>query len=389
MNEIIYFEKLMKTSKADPKEYLSKLIQHYNDKPVETNIENSDGNKFYFFNNVFSHYLSIFNKLSDKAINLRTSSPEEYLNSGYLVSEINSTLRAEGVHSTRKMVEDIITYKKKSEKNIKLNEVEKLISNMFDAMRFVLSNRDANSFSEKGIFTLYSIMTAGITENIIEEQKWYRQGDVFIGGEKGEEPGNISKRMKQLIEFVKNSDLSYIDKSFIVHYVFEDIHPYYDYNGRMGRMLQLWILLLDHDFSSFWKFIFLSEGIYAFKPQFDAIFTKQKNAKKANANIDLTYPTVRMLELLTLHTNNYLKMKTLVNKMSTEPSRFLRLFIIDILSDSSFDNLKWYDISFFRDKYEGYSNTVGDRVLQEIKNSGIFRVRDGKPTKFQLLIDKM
>ena len=48
----------------------------------------------------------------------------------------------------------------------------------------------------------------------------------------------------------------------MAHYVFEIIHPYYDMNGRMGRLLTLWIA---NKMGSTKNLMFLSQSINKFK----------------------------------------------------------------------------------------------------------------------------
>lgn len=380
--EIIYFNKLEKTNKSNPIRFKKKLSDFYNEEPYELNLTNNLGDNFVFFKNSYNYYLEQFIEISDEALKLRSSKVEEYLNSGYIVSEINSSLRAEGVHSTKKIIEQVIRSKKSGKENFSQNTIEKIISNMYECMRFIISNREIN---EKTIYMLYMTMTNGIDQNIIEEHTYYRLGEVSVGFDEGTPTKTIKTRINQLIEFINtNTDLDLLTKSIISHYYFEDIHPYYDFNGRMGRMLQLWVLLQDKTNKEFWRMIFMSEAIYSYKGQFDAMFTKQKEAKKAGANIDLTYPSYSILNIFYLHTKNYLTMKKISGELKKPISRHLSLFIIDILCDSQFNRAKWYDISFFREKYDGYAKTVGDRVLVEIVECGLFEVAKGRPIKFRL-----
>ncbi len=53
---------------------------------------------------------------------------------------------------------------------------------------------------------------------------------------------NIETLMKQLIEFVNESNLNSVELAARAHYIFEKIHPFGDGNGRIGRLLMNYIL---------------------------------------------------------------------------------------------------------------------------------------------------
>src|SRR5699024_9428955 len=57
----------------------------------------------------------------------------------------------------------------------------------------------------------------------------------FHSGNPNEE--SINNDLLDLINFMNNSNISYIFKAIITHYFFEYIHPFYDGNGRVGRFL--------------------------------------------------------------------------------------------------------------------------------------------------------
>ena len=59
-------------------------------------------------------------------------------------------------------------------------------------------------------------------------------------------PEEIIALMKNLEEFINNDDMSDLDplvKMAIIHHQFESIHPFYDGNGRTGRIINILYLV--------------------------------------------------------------------------------------------------------------------------------------------------
>lgn len=54
----------------------------------------------------------------------------------------------------------------------------------------------------------------------------------------------IQKKLKNLEDYIHTDDIDPLVKLAVIHYQFESIHPYYDGNGRMGRILN--VLYLVH-----------------------------------------------------------------------------------------------------------------------------------------------
>jgi Fic family protein len=104
------------------------------------------------------------------------------------------------------------------------------------------------------IYELYSILS----ENSLKEDEriegdFYRTSDVDIIGYYGEvsdrgiESKKLGNAMKQLVVFIQDqltnqSRITYLIPH-IIHYYILYLHPYYDFNGRMARMLSYWYTL--------------------------------------------------------------------------------------------------------------------------------------------------
>ena len=65
---------------------------------------------------------------------------------------------------------------------------------------------------------------------------------------------NVPHLMKDLFEYIKDSDDLTLIKSCVFHYEMEFIHPFLDGNGRMGRLWQTLILMSEYPVFEFLPF---------------------------------------------------------------------------------------------------------------------------------------
>jgi Fic family protein len=88
--------------------------------------------------------------------------------------------------------------------------------------------------------------------------KYRKQGVGIVKGTKVEHIAppheNVPYLMKDLLEYLKNTDELTIIKSCVFHYEMEFIHPFLDGNGRMGRLWQTVILMSEYPIFEFLPF---------------------------------------------------------------------------------------------------------------------------------------
>lgn len=213
----------------------------------------------------------------------------------FKISEIQNSLWIEGVKSSKKKIKQIV---KNDKVNLK-DSVEKFTSNYNDALNFVLTTNDIN---ESNVFALYTILSRDID---LGDEKLdgfpYRLTDVQIQDESelGIAPSLIKDAMNNLFDATKNipkyvatSDpLNNFLKSgvrhtiaILIHYHFELVHPYYDMNGRMGRLITIWFAKINGILQDF---LYFSEAINMFKQDF--YYDAFSNSKEKKFKFDATY----------------------------------------------------------------------------------------------------
>lgn len=82
----------------------------------------------------------------------------------------------------------------------------------------------------------------------------------------------IKDYLKNLEDFINNDDdIDPLIKVCLIHYQFESIHPFYDGNGRTGRILNILYLVLNHLIDS--PILYLSKYINKTKQEYYRLFT--------------------------------------------------------------------------------------------------------------------
>ncbi len=116
------------------------------------------------------------------------------------------------------------------------------VLNYFAALRFVEKNLKRSPVTHAEILKLHRIVAGGVMDQ--GEAGQYRTIQVRVGQYRPPPPEDVSGLMSELLQWW-NSDSgkwSAIISSAVLHYHFEEIHPFADGNGRAGRMLALWEL---------------------------------------------------------------------------------------------------------------------------------------------------
>ena len=207
----------------------------------------------------------------------------------------------EGYISSKKILNSIFENKNISD--------DQMIVNIFNSMEYVLKKQSIN---KSNLLILYKTLTTNL--NLKEaklDETYYRLNDVYIGEhDQGVKAKHLDDLMNDLFIFIndQNNTESKIIKAIIIHFYFEYLHPYYDFNGRTGRLLVLWFA---NNFGSFEQLSFFATAINLYRSTYLKAFKRTRH----NQTIDLTYFVAQILNILIKQKQcyfNLIKIKKLV-----------------------------------------------------------------------------
>ncbi|MCM1557818.1 MAG: Fic family protein [Anaeroplasma bactoclasticum] len=194
-------------------------------------------------NSIIDYNSYFINDIENKSSTIVSENYDEMILSR-IASELEGSLKIEGVNTTRKKILEIMESKNAKDSN------EQIIFNMSQAYNFISSKPD---FNKENLLKLYNLLSDKSLNKEDELRGYYREEMVEVGGHDGCNVDQIEECMKSLFDFINdnlNGNKKYPDiiLPFIAHYYILYIHPYMDFNGRTARMVSLWIsILMDKD----------------------------------------------------------------------------------------------------------------------------------------------
>lgn len=185
-----------------------------------------------------------------------------------MTDEIQSSLSIEKIDTSRESVQRIL------QGYAPTNDIETRVAGQKAGLDFIADTQ--NQITEENLYRLYMKAIGQFLpmEHRLKEGSHYRDDTVYINSSlstdpvhTGIEPEKITDRMKDLFAFV-NADHSYdhLVVSIILHFYIAYLHPWFDGNGRMARLVQLWYLIQKGYsstlFVSFSKYLLESKAKY-------------------------------------------------------------------------------------------------------------------------------
>jgi len=116
------------------------------------------------------------------------------------------------------------------------------IFNQLAGLKFIEKNQNKKVITRADLFRLHKIIASNVMDQ--GEAGCYRTFAVRVGSYLPPSAKKVPTLMKEYLEWWNRqaTEWSPVISSAILHYHFEEIHPFGDGNGRMGRTLALWEL---------------------------------------------------------------------------------------------------------------------------------------------------
>ena len=240
-------------------------------------LSDFDGNNVVFIENHAA--------VNQSAVKLLLKSQDQHYGIKAAEDEIVATSAIESIDFSRDSVRKIL--KGMAPKD----EQESRILGIKHGLEFIADT--ANKITEENLYKLY-MMTVGdflTDDDKLAEGNFYRHDTVYVVSDHVEHSGldhkKVPKFMKTLITFVNaEDDINDLVKAAITHFYIAFVHPYFDGNGRIARLVHLWFLI-QKGYQSALFIPFSSQIEKSRKAYYDAYTAIEEN-KKYSGKIDVT-----------------------------------------------------------------------------------------------------
>ena len=271
---IVDFKKLKYKYPDDFDEFVEILKSSYYE---ELPIKDFKGNSIVYLNSCTGVNLD--------AVRLLYTSQSSAYGTKALEEEIVATSAIESIDFNRDSVRNIM--KGLAPKD----EEENRIFGLKQGFEFI--SHKENKITEENIYKLY-MMTIGNfldDESRLEQGNFYRHDTVYVMSDKVEYSGIDHKKlpeyMKSLVEFANVKDnINDLLKATMLHFYIAYLHPYFDGNGRMARLIQM-CFLIQKGYESTLFVPFSSYVEKSRKKYYDAYTLVEENYKLSGV-IDIT-----------------------------------------------------------------------------------------------------
>lgn len=255
--------------------------------------------------------------------------------------EILSTFSIEQIDTSRDSVRKILAGYAPT------NEMEHRVMGMKLGLEYIADI--SHPITEENLFHLYQMVVGQFLPagDHLLPGKYYRHDSVFVVGSKVEHTGlpwqKLPSYMDGFLRFIQSDAMGNdLLQAAAVHFYLAYLHPYFDGNGRMARLLHLWFFV-QRGYSSA-LFVPLSEYIQRSKSQYYKAFTLVEQNAALSGMLDITPFLVYFIKQVygklehSLPTENTLVgfQKALADGQVTEKEKALWQFVLSAYGTGEF-----------------------------------------------------
>lgn len=287
--------------------------------------------------------------------------PSPQLRKQNKIRTIHSSLKIEGNTLTEEQITALI-------ENKRVIGPQKDIKEVINAIEIYEKLEKYNPLSEKSFLKAHQ----NLMNNLIENAGKYRKKGVgIVKGTKVEHLAppyeNVPFLMKNLFEYLSDSEELELIKCCVFHYEMEFIHPFLDGNGRMGRLWQTLILMRKYPVFEFLPFETLiskdQEKYYNALSECDKVGKSTKFIEYMLSVIDLSINELLTFNNRTLNEKDRLEYFISLNKVEFSRKGYMDIFKDISSATASRDLKKGIELELFK--------KIGER------NKTIYRLRTG------------
>ena len=162
---------------------------------------------------------------------------------------------------------------------------------------------ELDPYSVDDLLTAHGIMTRGL----VEESGYFRSRPVAVVDQQGNIlhfgtlPDYVPGLTKDLLEWTKNSQVHMLIRSCVFHYELEQIHPFADGNGRIGR---LWHTLLLSKWNPAFAWLPMESMIHANQRAYYGAINASNAAGSSTAFIEFMLSVIKASLIDTIKTSD-------------------------------------------------------------------------------------
>ena len=287
---------------------------------------------------------------------------------------INAIVLQEAKDSSQ--IENIITTQDELYKALTVNK-----SNLSADTKEVMNYRKAIFFGfeivkKQGFLSVNNIVS--IQQELVDNNAGIRSipGTVLKNDMTGEVVYTPPQDKEEILDLLSNfiaqfnenqDDLSPLIKLAVLHYQFESIHPFYDGNGRTGRILNILYLILNQLIDV--PILYLSSYIIENKPEYYRLLSQTNHEEKWEEWIIFMLKAIEETSkstILKIERIKELLEKTII-KVQSEASKIYRKELVELIFEQPYSK-----IEFVVDKLN-VERKAASRYLKELESINVLK----------------